>query len=122
MMTIVHIAQCSIRDLAAARQATVEACLSAAERASLGGAPARRLAGVMAVKRAVLEVARGGGATNADGYAERDVQIGHAADGAPRLDAVPLPLREAFGQHRIHISISHTGDHAFGLAVFEGES
>ena len=121
-MTIVHVAQCCISELAAARQVAEETCLGAEERARLAGAPVRRLAGVIAAKRAVLQAARRPEAPGPDGYAEADVHIGHDPDGAPRLDSVPLPLRHALDQHRIRISISHTGDHAFGLAALEVEA
>jgi phosphopantetheinyl transferase (holo-ACP synthase) len=117
-MTTATMAQCCISDLAATRQATAEACLCAAEQTRLATAPVRRLAGVIAAKRAVLQAA----GETAAGYTERDVQIGHDADGAPRLHDVPAPLRLALSQQRLHISISHTGDHAYGLAVLEAES
>jgi phosphopantetheinyl transferase (holo-ACP synthase) len=119
---IVHVAECCISEVAAARQATEEACLGAEERARLVDAPVRRLAGVIAAKRAVLALARGPETCAGGGFGEREVDIGHDPDGAPRLHGVPLPLRSALSQQRLHISISHTGDHAFGLAVLEGEA
>lgn len=117
-----YVAQCCISELAATRQAVAEACLGRAEQACLAAAPLRRLAGVIAAKRAVLEAAREAADGAAESYAERDVQIGHHADGAPWLQGVPAPLRQALREQRLHISISHTGDHAFGLAVLETEA
>jgi phosphopantetheinyl transferase (holo-ACP synthase) len=118
-MLTVHIAQCRISELAAAREATAAACLGVGERARLAGAPVRRLAGVIAAKRAVLQLVRQPDEPGSGGFGERDVQVGHDPDGAPRLDAVPLPLQAALARQGVRISISHTGDHAFGLAVLE---
>ncbi len=117
-----YVAQCRISELAATRPATEAACLGQAEQACLAAAPLRRLAGVIAAKRALLEAAREAAAGSADRYTERDVQIGHDADGAPCLQDVPASLRQALREQRLRISISHTGDHAFGLAVLETQA
>jgi phosphopantetheinyl transferase (holo-ACP synthase) len=94
---------------AEARARLLEACCSPAEAAELAPRHPRTTAGFLAVKDALCELYGELAPTLA--VARRDFVLGHDERGAPIVVAAP-PLEAA-----LSISISHTRDHAYGLAV-----
>ncbi len=83
---------------------------SAAELADLGRRRVQSLAGFLAIKRALagLWVEAGGGAA----ARPREFELGHHANGAPRLVAAPAGV----APEEALISIAHTRQWAYGLA------
>jgi hypothetical protein len=92
-----------------ARAALLEACFSPAEAAALGPRHPRTTAGFLAVKDALCELYAELAPSRA--VAPRDFVLGHDERGAPVVIEAP-PLEAA-----LSISLSHTRDHAYGLAV-----
>lgn len=94
---------------AAARAALLASCFSPAEAAELAPRHPRTTAGFLAVKDALCELYRELAPTRA--VAPRDFVLRHDERGAPVIVEAP-PLDAA-----LSISLSHTRDHAYGLAV-----
>lgn len=96
--------------------AMLEADFSEQERAALGGRSVQSVAGFLALKRAVMALARSVGAGSH--LSERDVELSHDANGAP----VVLSVGAGAGAGilgRLRVSISHTSTTAYGLAVIQ---
>jgi phosphopantetheinyl transferase (holo-ACP synthase) len=99
----------AIEPVRAGRAALLEACFSPAEAAELEPRHPRTTAGFLAVKEALRELYRELAPSRA--VEARDFVLGHDRRGAPVLLEAP-PIGVA-----VTISLSHTRDHAYGLAV-----
>jgi len=82
--------------------------------------PAIHFAGRFAVKEAVLKVLRTGWAKGI-GWTDVEVVSGPAGEPSVALARGAKERAEAMGIARIHISISHTDNHAVASAVAESE-
>jgi phosphopantetheinyl transferase (holo-ACP synthase) len=80
--------------------------------------PAASVAGFLALKRAGVLLWRGMQSGRAP--TERDFVFGHTRSGAVRLSACPAMRHEtpAAVRRRVHASLSHTRDNAYGLLVY----
>ena len=94
------------------RAALLAAHFSDRERQALAARSARSVAGDLALKRALVSLAAARGATRA----ERDFEIGRAANGAPCVLSAPPGFSYAPGGP-VLVSISHGKRTACGLAV-----
>ncbi len=84
------------------------------------GAPAQHLAGRFAVKEAVLKALKTGWS---EGILWREVEVRRGPSGEPSVDLTGAAARRAekMGIARIHISLSHTAEHAIAHAIAETE-
>lgn len=82
------------------------------------GAPAQHWAGRFAVKEAVLKALKTGWS---EGILWREVEVERSPSGEPsvQLSGAAARRAEEMGIARIHISLSHTGDHAIAHAIAE---
>ncbi len=82
------------------------------------GVPAQHLAGRFAVKEAVLKALKTGWS---EGILWREVEVSRADSGEPsvQLFGAAAHRAEEMGIATIHISISHTGNHAIAHAIAE---
>ena len=101
-----------VQEVERERDAILAAHFSDRERQTLAARSARSAAGDLALKRALARVA----AALELPCAERDFEIGRAANGAPCLLAVPEGFPAAPGRP-VFISIAHGKQTACGLAV-----
>jgi phosphopantetheinyl transferase (holo-ACP synthase) len=101
------------------RVRAVRFAFSPAEAATLSQASPQTVAGLIAAKKAAaaIVVSLCGGRVTL-----RDINLAHAAGGAPRLGGLPRGARVAVAVWRdIRVSISHTATHAFGCAAVFAE-
>jgi phosphopantetheinyl transferase (holo-ACP synthase) len=92
---------------------------SAAEQAALGGRHVQSLAGAIALKAALVDLLS---SLFPDvELSRRQVELGHEPDGAPEIRSLPvaLPTLPDGTPAKLYISITHTKEHAIGLAVLE---
>jgi len=91
---------------------------SAREIEALATRGPRTVAGFLAAKSALLELCR---TVAGRDRVERDFELAHDEDGAPRIVSITGGPGKA--DHvllaRLRVSISHSGEYAFGLAVHE---
>ena len=82
------------------------------------GVPAQHLAGRFAVKEAVLKALKTGWS---EGILWREVEVERGPSGEPSVQLYGAAARRAeeMGITRMHISLSHTGNHAIAHAVAE---
>lgn len=76
--------------------------------------PLRTLAGFHCVKKALID---GSAEYGLGSFAESDFVLGHGDGGTPVVLRSPASVIERF--RKICISVSHTADHAAGMAVFD---
>lgn len=83
------------------------------------GVPEQHFAGRFAAKEAVLKALGTGWGR---GVHWHDIEVRQTASGSPvaELKGGAARVAASVGITRMHISISHTGSHAVGLAVAEG--
>ena len=88
----------------------------AEEFAAIAGRRAQTTAGFLAAKRALVRLfAEGAGKPR---FEERDFRLTHEPNGAPRVASLPAGVQ---AEGKLRISISHTRDFAYALAVLEGD-
>ena len=82
------------------------------------GTPEQHLAGRFAVKEAVLKALKTG---LTQGILWREVEVDRSPSGEPtvQLSGAAARRAEEMGIARIHVSLSHTGDHAIAHASAE---
>ena len=82
------------------------------------GVPAQHLAGRFAVKEAVLKALKTGWG---DGILWREVEVSRGPAGEPNVELSGAAARRAgkMGIVRIHVSLSHTREHAIAHAIAE---
>lgn len=107
----------SIAEVERDRAALEERFLDAAERAELQGRRAQSVAGFLALKRALAQLVAG--LPGAGAPTERDFLLTHHPNGALRCTLSAELLRRLGTPPRLHLSVSHTRDWAYGLAVRE---
>ena len=90
------------------------------EAEALRAGPARTVAGFVALKRALVALAR----SLAPGVeaSARDFALGHDAGGAPIVTSLPRGVEALLRRGRLRVSISHTSTTAHGLAAFQEAS
>ena len=86
-----------------------------------GAAAAQSYAGRFAAKEAFLKALKTGWRGKLNWH---DVEVVNNADGAPllQLSAEAARLFDASGAARIHLSISHTSEHAVAMVVTERDT
>jgi phosphopantetheinyl transferase (holo-ACP synthase) len=114
-----HWAWAPVAHIAAERERFAAEHCTETERAALAGRHVQSLAGTIALKAALvdllstvcpdLEIAR------------RHVEIGHEPGGAPKVLRLPVPLPTGAdgSPGKLFVSVTHTNEHAIGLAVLE---
>ena len=106
----------SIAEVERDRSAIASQCFSEGEMAELASRRTQTMAGFLALKKALagLFSSAAGGA----GFSERDFILSHDENGAPRLVSCP-ELPGGRGALKVHLSISHTREWAYGLAAYQ---
>lgn len=100
----------AIADVEREREELSERCFSPGERAEVGGRRVQTTAGFLAAKRALVRL---WGELGCGTPRERDFVLTHRPSGAPAVASAPgLPPGL-----ELRVSISHTRQHAYGLAV-----
>jgi len=118
----VHVCAVKVRiaDVVRDRAALTAACFTPDELAEIPAGRPQTLAGSLAVKRALVQLAAALGEPVQ--VAEKDFVLSHDRRGAPRLVSAPAPVGPAVPARLadVRISISHTREWAYGLAVYQG--
>lgn len=88
------------------------------ELAARSGSPHETLAARFAAKEAAMK-ALGTGWSGGVGF--RDVEVGRDASGAPTLalSGVAVARAKELGVSRLHVSLTHTRDHAQAIVILE---
>ncbi len=107
----------AIESIASRRERVLDRYFQAAEIEALAGLPDRTVGGHLALKRAALALLQAIGADQA--AAEQDVAVKKNDDGAPQL-VFPAEIDRLTGGE-VKASISHTRDHAYGMAAIAVE-
>ena len=84
------------------------------EREAMSRRHVQSLAGIVAAKKAIIRLA---GEPPCD-TGPADIRIGHDERGAPVVEALPANLASRL-PGKLHVSITHTREFAWGLAVLE---
>ncbi len=89
--------------------------LSRSEIVRLAHAPAQTIAGIIALKRALVSLVR---ATSTSAVTVNEIELSHSRSGAPRLISFAKKRGAAAPAKKdIRLSVSHTKTHAFAIAV-----
>jgi phosphopantetheinyl transferase (holo-ACP synthase) len=102
----------STKDTARDTGAVLEAYFTGREIEKIKDGRVETICGNLAVKRAAKKVLFAGGFS---GLSEKSIEIGRGKDGAPQV----IFCRDDIAGEEIRVSISHTRDTAYGLAVYE---
>jgi phosphopantetheinyl transferase (holo-ACP synthase) len=102
----------SISDIARDKEAVLEAYFSRREREKIKNGRVATIGGNLAVKRAAKKVLSASGFS---GLVEKTIEIGRGKNGAPEV----IFHRDDILDEKVRVSISHTKDTAYGLAVYE---
>jgi phosphopantetheinyl transferase (holo-ACP synthase) len=102
----------SISDIESDKEAVLEAYFTRRESEKLKEGTIATMCGNLAVKRAAKKVLSAGGFS---GLVEKAIEIGRNKNGAPEVTF----HRDDFPGEEVRVSISHTKDFAYGLAVYE---
>ncbi|HOE67995.1 MAG TPA: hypothetical protein PLO62_15860 [Candidatus Hydrogenedentes bacterium] len=110
----------AVPDVASRRNSIETQCLTETEIEATANRHVQTVAGFVAVKRALCGVCARLGLGE---WSERDFVLTHTANGAPRIAACPKRLCDENGAPMpgLYISIAHTKQHAYGLAVYQEE-
>jgi phosphopantetheinyl transferase (holo-ACP synthase) len=114
-----HLAWAPIARVAEDRERYAAEQCSPAEQLALAGRHVQSLAGTVALKAAVIDLLS---TLYPDvELSRRDVEIGHEPGGAPEVRHLPVSLPTGSGgtPAKLFVSITHTKEHAIGLAVLE---
>jgi phosphopantetheinyl transferase (holo-ACP synthase) len=102
----------SIKDTARDKEALVEGCFTKREIAKIQDGKLETICGNLAVKRAVKKVLGDGGISS---FAPQAIEIGRSNNGAVEV----LVHGYDNADNALRVSISHTKETAYGLAVYE---
>ncbi len=110
----------AMADVAAQRDLFEAQYLTEAEIEATANRHVQTVAGFVAVKRALCTLYARLGLGK---WSERDFVLTHTANGAPTIISCPPCRHDESGAPALglHISIAHTKQHAYGLAVYQEE-